>query len=241
MLVRADQVDVVQSQLWAHTTGSTMAAIIGVNTVSTGVWLTSRAGGTTRAGIEFSVGGRLEGDAAQRIVMRSSVGGNQPRFGVVLDNAATDTHAAFVWVDGDTQPRVSLGIDNSGRGRLALGPGGGTVPDTNMWRNAGAFESDSVIRVVRAATGQGAFVGRVSGDSQDRLIITADGEVRTGTGAATPVRVVGQRATGYTAMTGTANRGTSYATGTITLVQLAERVKAIQDDLSTTGHGLIGP
>lgn len=51
--------------------------------------------------------------------------------------------------------------------------------------------------------------------------------------------VVGSRKTGYTnPMTGTANRATSYATSTITLVQLAERVKAIQDDLAS--HGLIG-
>jgi hypothetical protein len=38
-------------------------------------------------------------------------------------------------------------------------------------------------------------------------------------------------------MTGTANRATAYDTATITLVQLAERVKALQDDITT--HGLI--
>ena len=52
-------------------------------------------------------------------------------------------------------------------------------------------------------------------------------------------QVVTARITGYTnAMTGTADRATSYATSTITLEQLAERVKAIQDDLTT--HGMIG-
>jgi hypothetical protein len=52
-------------------------------------------------------------------------------------------------------------------------------------------------------------------------------------------QVVAARATGYTnAMTGTKNRATAYATGTITLVQLAERVGALLDDLTT--HGLIG-
>jgi hypothetical protein len=57
-------------------------------------------------------------------------------------------------------------------------------------------------------------------------------------GAAT-TQVVGPRRTGYTnAMTGTVNRATSYDTSTITLVQLAQRVKALQDDLTT--HGLIG-
>lgn len=53
-------------------------------------------------------------------------------------------------------------------------------------------------------------------------------------------QVVTARRTGYTnALAGTANRATAYNTATITLVQLAERVKAIQDDLTT--HGLIGP
>lgn len=54
--------------------------------------------------------------------------------------------------------------------------------------------------------------------------------------------IISSRRTGYTnLMTGVANRGTAYATGTITLIQLAERVKALIDDLHiTTGHGLIG-
>jgi hypothetical protein len=51
-------------------------------------------------------------------------------------------------------------------------------------------------------------------------------------------QVVQARETGYTAMTGTANKATSYATSTITLQQLAERVKSLQDSLTT--HGLIG-
>jgi hypothetical protein len=52
-------------------------------------------------------------------------------------------------------------------------------------------------------------------------------------------QILTTRRTGYTnAMTGTANRATSYATSTITLVQLAERMKALLDDLTT--HGIIG-
>ena len=51
-------------------------------------------------------------------------------------------------------------------------------------------------------------------------------------------QVVGPRDTGYVAFTGTTNEGTTYATGTVTLIQLAERVAAIQASLTT--HGLIG-
>jgi len=51
------------------------------------------------------------------------------------------------------------------------------------------------------------------------------------------VRVVNGRKTGWAAATGTPTR-TTFATGSVTLEQLAERVKALIDDL--TAHGLIG-
>ena len=50
-------------------------------------------------------------------------------------------------------------------------------------------------------------------------------------------QVVGSRSTGWAAATGTATR-TTFATGSVTTAQLAERVKALIDDLIT--HGLIG-
>lgn len=50
-------------------------------------------------------------------------------------------------------------------------------------------------------------------------------------------QVVSNRITGWSAPTGTATRST-FATSTVTLAQLAERVKALIDDLTT--HGLIG-
>lgn len=51
------------------------------------------------------------------------------------------------------------------------------------------------------------------------------------------VKVLGARATGGGAPTGTATR-TTFATNSITLPQFAERVKALIDDLTT--HGVIG-
>lgn len=51
-------------------------------------------------------------------------------------------------------------------------------------------------------------------------------------------QVVNTRVTGYSAMTGTANTATVFDTATATLVNIAQRVKAIQDALTT--HGLIG-
>lgn len=51
-------------------------------------------------------------------------------------------------------------------------------------------------------------------------------------------QVVGARNTGWTAMTGTPDESTAYATSTITLAELAGRVMAIQTAL--TLHGLLG-
>jgi hypothetical protein len=50
-------------------------------------------------------------------------------------------------------------------------------------------------------------------------------------------QVVNTRATGWGSMTGTATRS-AYDTATVTTAQLAERVKALVDDLRA--HGLIG-
>lgn len=52
------------------------------------------------------------------------------------------------------------------------------------------------------------------------------------------IKIIGQRDTGWAAMTNTANKGTVYDTTTITLAQLSARVKSIQDAL--TGHGITG-
>ena len=52
------------------------------------------------------------------------------------------------------------------------------------------------------------------------------------------VKVVGNRAPGWSAATGTASRA-SFDAGTVTVGQLAQRLKALIDDLIS--HGLIGP
>jgi hypothetical protein len=52
------------------------------------------------------------------------------------------------------------------------------------------------------------------------------------------VQLLSARDTGWSAMTGTGNKATVYDTGTISLAQLAGRVKQLQDAL--TAHGLIG-
>lgn len=99
---------------------------------------------------------------------------------------------------------------------------------------------------IRIVSNTAEWALRITGDDIQLLRIAGTGVISLGTVNITQpmtvngTQVIGSRKTGYTnAMTGTANRATSYATGTITLIQLAERVKALQDDLSL--HGLIGP
>lgn len=68
--------------------------------------------------------------------------------------------------------------------------------------------------------------------------VSASGNINTdGQYTVDGTRVVTNRVTGWGAPTGTATR-TTFATGTVTTAQLAERVKALIDDLTT--HGLIG-
>lgn len=69
-------------------------------------------------------------------------------------------------------------------------------------------------------------------------VVSASGNINTdGQYTVDGTRVVTNRVTGWGAPTGTATR-TTFATGTVTTAQLAERVKALIDDLTT--HGLIG-
>lgn len=88
---------------------------------------------------------------------------------------------------------------------------------------------------------------RNNADTADNVLVTDAGQMTTrsdvnlaaGVLKMASTQVVTTRRTGYTnAMTGTANRATAYDTATITLVQLAERMKAIEDDLIL--HGLLG-
>lgn len=99
-----------------------------------------------------------------------------------------------------------------------------------------AFDT-ALTRTLRYDTGNLAY----ETNSGNVFTVSDAGEVRaSGDLYLHGIKTLVHRITGYTnGMTGVANRATAYATGTITLQQLAERVKAIQDDLET--HGIIGP
>lgn len=90
-----------------------------------------------------------------------------------------------------------------------------------------AVGSDAVIHLRLAAKSSGSII------AENNIVLSATRVLVVDT-----LQVVGPRDTGWTAMTGTADEVTSYATSSITLAQLAGRVMALQTALTT--HGLIG-
>jgi hypothetical protein len=90
-----------------------------------------------------------------------------------------------------------------------------------------ALGSDAVIHLRLAAKASGSII------AENNIVLEA-----TRVLVVNSSQVVGARDTGWTAMTGTADKVTSYATSTVTLAQLAGRVMALQTALTT--HGLIG-
>lgn len=83
--------------------------------------------------------------------------------------------------------------------------------------------------------GPGVQIGSPTGGDKGAGTLNLDNDLyKDGT------KVVGARKTGWSTATGTASRAT-FDTATVTTAQLAQRVKALIDDLeATAGHGLIG-
>jgi len=154
-------------------------------------------------------------DAVTGTLPVSYLGATQePTFGALNLGSASGaaTGGAFLQASASNQYVIRLN-DTSGNNRAGFQYQSGGYYALGL-RDAGGTET-------------------VTADPSTGFVDTSGGYKRSGT------QVVGGRKTGYTnAMTGTKNRATAYATGTITLVQLAERVGALLDDLAA--HGLIG-
>ena len=93
-----------------------------------------------------------------------------------------------------------------------------------------AMEGTGVIRTSYGVTAE--IWGFYNGATERFGINTTSGDLRVN-----GTQVVTSRRTGWTVPTGTATRA-AFATSTVTTAELAERVKALIDDLTT--HGLIG-
>jgi hypothetical protein len=118
-----------------------------------------------------------------------------------------------------------------GPGALAYFRAKSATTTTAQGADFGASGDDASIRT---GGSERVLIRNSDGISRLKLGVTVD----TGSSyAVNDVKVLEARKTGWTAATGTATR-TTFATGSVTTAQLAERVKALLDDL--IAHGLIG-
>ena len=140
-------------------------------------------------------------------------------------NAAT----AIVFRTGSTAqargPNISYGTD---RGRITSGGrwllGSSTDDASTTVQVNGTFKATGASTLAALSATTGAFSGGITVDTGNSYKVNN-------------VAVVGATKTGWTAATGTATR-TTFVTSTVTTAQLAERLKALIDDLIS--HGLVG-
>lgn len=122
---------------------------------------------------------------------------------------------------------------------VGFSAGSTSDPNHEFFGSDGGFgetiEDNTVVQIRGAPSmpsGSGSFFKCVLDDGTERFEILEDGDVQIQN-----VQVLTSRRTGWGAPTGTATRS-SFATGSVTLSELAERVKGLIDDLTT--HGVIG-
>lgn len=167
--------------------------------------------------------------------------------GIIRSFAQGDT-IARAHLEGGAVTALRFGPGNAaldtqiyrlGAGRLVVDSAGAPVLTQFIVATSAGY--DAYIDAQATGAGQTAYIrGYLAGDAYSRFQLQA-GAAGTGlfmgSGASVALQVVGLRKTGWGAPTGTATR-TTFNTATVTLAQLAERVKALIDDLTT--HGLIG-
>lgn len=121
-------------------------------------------------------------------------------------------------VTGDTVDRFTLQAD----GKHSWGPGGSTALDTVLYRaGAGFLRTDTTYQAVgsfqsinKAGTGSTAYDSYVTGDTQPRYLVKADGQLSWGPGGATAVDTAMSRAAAgvltTTSLAQTGNYGTAF-------------------------------
>jgi hypothetical protein len=152
---------------------------------------------------------------------------------------ASNTHSGNTLFSGDVRHGGAVGqmrfettgnsvpVGSAGPGVEIGVPGGTTARILAFNRTAIAYSDLTIDAATITLRPSGANVAAFS----------ASGLSLAGSYSVSGTKVVGARASGWSAATGTATRG-AFDTASVTTAQLAERVKALIDDL--VAHGLIG-
>jgi hypothetical protein len=203
-------------------------------------------GDSGEQGIEFGAGGVSVRDvrAKRDVAGTLTVDSNGQAVTSALNLVATggQRNQFQLYVAGDTNSRVFITGDATEQA-IYFGPGN-VVQDTklvriqpgDLWLIGQGAATLARFNVIGPAGTNAWYEASLAGDTNGRMQLQIGG-LLFGPGNAALKQVVGPRRTGWTAATGTAQRGT-FATDTVTLINLARAVKALEDDL--IAHGMIG-
>ena len=212
--------------------GTGVATALGINVGSAGAPVINGGalGSPSSIGTlpAFTLGGAISGGGNQ--INNVIIGSSTPLAGAFTTLAATDITASG-FVQAASASGFKLGsvviLDIATNYMRIKAPDGsqalsfGNSADPNAY-----FDDDQSIFRSRSTVSTWATID------------TNGVNIQTGNLRRAGTQVVGARDTGWTAMTGTANKNTTYDTSTVTLAQLAGRVMSLQAALTT--HGLIG-
>ena len=232
--------------------GRILTAEIGLGVaISAGNGLLQLASGTTIASAALFGDIHVWRQAASLLAIGSNT---QADCSLILNSATGGNRYYRIQTAGVT--RMLFGLTNSAEG----GASAGSNVRWSTYQDDGTTEN-RIMDIVRATGGAIAIpsrpmaIGSASMIGTERLLVSG-GTISTPTATDVTVgggiiaagasfrvlgnQVVNARKAGWTVATGTATR-TAFETTTVTLTNLAERVKALIDDLhQTAGHGLIG-
>jgi hypothetical protein len=205
------------------------------DTPTTGYTPAIQIEGLTTSTASLSITG-ISGEPSGGRISLGRAEGTQANRTVVQDATQLGTYQFLAYDGAKMIPCSSISS------AVAGSPGIGAVPADLKLRTSVAVSDGLRTRVNITAEGVVTVLERLlinNSTGTERLCVTGNAQLTDSTNyfmvGTNPV--VGSRKTGWAAPTGTATRST-FATSTVTTAQLAERVKALIDDLTT--HGLIG-
>ena len=224
-------------QVKDETGAATVGGIVGmeINIQANGADTNSNRIGIDLIAKTYDVGTSGEFFAGLRIRNNDSVTGGKWTTGILIEDGS---QAILEGISVENSPGTGVGFGYSDEGQKSVGLlMAGTYGSAAIRIPSASYIAMEATAAIKTAYGVTSNIWGLYNGANERVgfDMTATPRIRIAGTA-----ILGARKTGWTVATGTATR-TAFDTSTVTLPQLAERVKAIIDDLhSTAGHGLIG-